>query len=438
MKTPRRGRIGVIGGGLGGLASACTLAARGYEVVLFERSEWLGGKAARLEVDGYRFDMGPTILLMPSVLRRIFGEAGRKLEDALDLVRLDPQWRSFFDDGTTLDLHAAMGPMIETLDAFAPGRNVAEGYARFMNRSRALQEISERFFFWRSLGSVRDMFDARTAFQPSMLPLLLKMRPWSTVSATVRADVPDERVAQMIDHFTQYVGSAPDNAPAVLCGIAAMQTGEGLWYPRGGTRAVPLALTRLANDLGVELRTGTGVHRIAIDGSGGVAGVELDNGEKIGLAAVVSNADAVRTHRELLGGEPARRFEHRRTYEPACSGVVLYLGLDRRYDHLLHHDFVFSRDPHAEFDQIYRRGEPASDPTCYLCATEPDRARGRSARGRGALCPGPYALSSTRARLVADVRELSPGDPREAEAHGGPGRYREPDQGRALADPRGH
>src|SRR5918998_3646927 len=91
----------VIGAGLGGLAAACTLAARGYEVTLLERNDWLGGKAAVLEAEGFRFDMGPTILLMPSVLARIFAEAGRGLKDAIDLVPLDPQWRSFFDDGAT-------------------------------------------------------------------------------------------------------------------------------------------------------------------------------------------------------------------------------------------------------------------------------------------------------------------------------------------------
>ncbi len=117
------------------------------------------------------------------------------------------------------------------------------------------------------------------------------------------------------------------------------------------------------------MMTGTGVRSIEFDSSGTVLGILTDDGDRVPLAAVVSNSDAVRTHRELIGDHPAARsFEHRRSYEPACSGVVLYLGLDRRYDHLLHHNFVFSRDPHEEFDWIYRRGEPAPDPTCYLCA----------------------------------------------------------------------
>src|SRR5262249_12366794 len=139
--------------------------------------------------------------------------------------------------------------------------------------------------------------------------------------------------------------------------------------------AVPRALARLAADLGVEVRTSTGVRRILVDGGNAVSGVETDTGERVPLAAVVSNADSVRTHRELLGGTTAaRRFERRRRYEPACSGVVLYLGLDRAYEHLAHHNFVFSGDPHQEFEAIYRRGEPAEDPTCYICAparTEP-------------------------------------------------------------------
>ena len=122
MRTMKDGRIGVIGGGLGGLAAACTLAARGYEVVLFEKNAWLGGKAAVLEVEGYRFDMGPTILLMPSVLKRIFAEAGRDLADELDLVPLDPQWRSFFEDGSTLDLHADRRRMAAAARFFRPGR----------------------------------------------------------------------------------------------------------------------------------------------------------------------------------------------------------------------------------------------------------------------------------------------------------------------------
>jgi diapolycopene oxygenase len=363
--------IGIVGGGLGGLAAACTLAARGHEIILFEKNEWLGGKAAVLEERGFRFDMGPTILTVPRVLARIFGEAGRRLGDQLDLIRLDPQWRCFFEDGSTLDLREDAAAMRRELETFAPG--VGDGYAAFLQVSQRLHKVSERFFFWKPVESLRDTIDLKRNLSADTLSDVLSLRMGSTVAGTVRRTVHDARVAQMLDHFIQYVGSSPYGAPAVLCAIAHMQVGDGVWYPEGGTRAVPTALARLAGELGVTLRVGADVRRLLFDARR-VQGVELADGERIALGAVVSNMDSVRTYQELVGGAPAASFARGRRREPACSGVVLYLGLDRAYEHLQHHNFVFSRDAEEEFDWIYHRGEPAPDPTCYLAAparTEP-------------------------------------------------------------------
>ncbi|MBC8095213.1 MAG: phytoene desaturase [Akkermansiaceae bacterium] len=369
-------RIGVIGGGLGGLAAACTLAARGYAVMLFERNEWLGGKAAQLEGDGFRFDMGPTIVTIPSVLRRIFTEAGRRMEDYLELERLDPQWRCFFNDGSVLNLVQNPKFMSTTLDQFAPGTNSGQRYLDFIQLSQRLNDISQRHFFYKPIGGLRDMFSFKGGLDPKVMGDVLAMRLGRSVAGTVRSFTPDARVAQMMDHFTQYVGSSPYGSPAVLCGIAHMQTDEGVWYPRGGTRAVPRSLEKLARELGVEIRTETQIAKV-LTRNNAVTGVRTAHGEEIPLRAVVSNCDAVRTHRELINGSVGARFEKRRHYEPACSGVVLYLGLNQRYEHLAHHDFIFSRDPREEFDWIYKRGEPAPDPTCYLAATsctEPETA----------------------------------------------------------------
>lgn len=359
-------RVAIVGGGLGGLASACTLAARGHQVTLLEKSDWLGGKAAVLEADGFRFDMGPTILTLPRVLERIFAEAGQKLSDVMELVRLDPQWRCFYEDGSVLDLQEDEEKMIATLGNYAP--ESVSGYRKFLRWSKRMSDVSDRFFFWKSVGGMRDIFNLRNSLRASTLGDVLAMRMGKSVAGSVRKFVPDARVAQMLDHFTQYVGSSPEASPAVLCGIAHMQTNEGVWYPMGGTRAVPTALEKLAGSLGVDLRIGTGARRIVTTPDGKqVTGIETDTGEQIDADCVVSNMDAVRTHRELLGGE-VKRFEGRRSYEPACSGVVLYLGLRKAYDHLLHHNFVFSRDPEHEFHDIYEKGEPAEDPTCYVCA----------------------------------------------------------------------
>lgn len=366
MASPRGEHVGIIGGGLGGLAAACTLAARGYEVTLLERNPWLGGKAAVLEEQGFRFDMGPTIVTLPSVLTRIFAEAQRQLSQYIELTRLDPQWRAFFPNGKTLDLHADVEDMAATIETFVPGQKVGEGYRHFLEYSQRLHAISQRYFFWRSVDSLRDTFAIRSTLSTTVLHDLMQMRPGRTVASTVRSYVHEPHVAQMLDHFTQYVGSAPAASPAVLCGIAHMQTDEGIWYPRGGTAAIPQGLERLARELGVKIRTATGVRRILLE-RGAVCGVETNVGEHLTFAALVSNADTIRTYRDLLPASYHQRLLRRR-YEPSCSGVVLYLGLRKAYEHLLHHNFVFSHDPEKEFHTIYRGGEPAPDPTCYVCA----------------------------------------------------------------------
>ena len=363
--------VGVVGAGLGGLAAACTLAARGHKVVLFEKNGWTGGKAAVLQDGGFRFDMGPTILTVPKVLARVFAEAGRRMEDYLDLRRIDPQWRCFFDDGAVLDLGDDPAASRRDIEAMRPGDGA--GFDDFLQLSTKLHEISEKFFFWKSVEDIRDTMDLKKNMDVATLRDVMALRMGSTVAAQVRKRVKDPRTAQMLDHFIQYVGSSPYGSPAVLCSIAHMQTNDGVWYPMGGTRAVPAALQALADDLGVVTRTETSIRRVVSSG-GRVTGAETDGGEIVPLSALVSNMDSVRTYKELVGGAEGAKFGRRWTRDPACSGVVLYLGLDRAYDHLKHHDFVFSRDPEEEFDWIYRKGEPAPDPTCYVAAparTEP-------------------------------------------------------------------
>jgi phytoene desaturase len=362
-----QGPIAVIGGGLGGLAAAAVLAARGHPVRLFDKNPWFGGKAAVLEEDGFRFDMGPTILTLPIVLKRIFAEAGQDLAQALDMVRLDPQWRCFFEDGSVLDLVDDDARMADSLRAYTGEAGVAKGYLDFLALSRRLHEISGKFFFWRSVEDLYDTMDLKQNFNPSTLSDVLALRMGATVAGTIRRRVKDPRVAQMLDHFTQYVGSSPYGSPAVLCSIAHMQTDGGIWYPKGGTGAVARGLVELGRSLGAAYESGRAIARIESE-SGRVVAIVAEDGERIPVSAVVSNMDSVRTYRELIGGAPAAAFDKARKYEPACSGVVLYLGLKKRYAHLAHHDFVFSRDPEEEFDYIYRRGEPAPDPTCYLAA----------------------------------------------------------------------
>jgi len=224
--------IGVIGGGLAGLASACVLAARGYSVTLFEKNSWVGGKAATLDQKGFHFDMGPTILTLPSVLKKIYQEAGIRLEDAIDMVPLDPQWRCFFTDGAVLDLVSDLEQMKSRLNKFSGNPASAAGYEKFMKLSQRLHDISERYFFYKPIGGLKDMFDWKGSMKASALGDVLAMRMGRSVASTVRSHIPDERVSQMVDHYTQYVGSSPMNSPAVLAGSPASRLRKEFGIPK--------------------------------------------------------------------------------------------------------------------------------------------------------------------------------------------------------------
>ncbi|MDB5367958.1 MAG: putative phytoene desaturase [Rhodospirillales bacterium] len=352
-------RIGVVGGGFGGLAAACVLAARGHNVTLFDRNARVGGVASELETHFIRFDLGPTSLTAPRLLARIFEEAGRKLEDRLELTRLDPQLRCFFDDGSVLDLVEDSSVMAQRIAALTQSAAEGEAYRDFLVQAAKLQQARERLFFDRSITTLRDVIDAGL-LQRSSLAHLVSLRLGQSVAEFVRGRVRDERVARLLESFTS--GSSPARAPAMLCSSASVQSRDGLWHPTGGMQAVAASLEKLIRELGGQIHLSTLIAKIERD-RGRATGLVTDGGDRFAFDAIVSNANSVRTDRDLLGGPGGDD-------EPSCSGLVLCFGLDQRYEHLAHHDIVFSRDGDEERRAIFEVGEPSADPTCYITAAE--------------------------------------------------------------------
>lgn len=368
----------IVGGGLAGLAAAVELASKGVPVTIVEANNHLGGKMNLLEEGGFTFDMGPTIITMPQVLKGIISRAGRDPADYIDLIDLDPQWRCFFDDGTRIDLRRDARQWAADLDSQFPESKPGEGFLKFYNFSQRMYRLSEKVFFYKDLGGIADMI-RKPPTEPGVARDAMAMRLYSTVGTTIEKMIPEPHVRQVCEHFLQYVGSSPFMAPAVLSLICAAQLDHGCWYPMGGTRMVARSLERIADELGVQRVSGHRVTKILTQGER-ATGVQLDDGRHIDAAAVVSNCDVQRTYAALLQGQSGAALQQRRIaeqYKPACSGLVLYLGLRRQYDHLAHHNFLFSRDSHQEFDDIYRKGIPARDPTLYIAApsrTDPNQA----------------------------------------------------------------
>lgn len=378
----------IIGGGLAGLASSVELASRGLNVCILDKNAHLGGKMNVLSVSApghqtpFTFDMGPTIITLPQVLHGIISRAGRASADYIDLVDLDPQWRCFYEDGTVLNLRKEVATMAAELDRQFPSAKPGDGYSDFINYARRMYRLSEKVFFYKDVGSATDLMRRSPVGDPKLLRDVMAMRMHSTMAKTAHKHIAEPHLQQLAEHFMQYVGSSPFLAPAILTLIAAAQVDHGCWYPMGGTRQVARTLSRLGAELGVTQITGATVRSITTSGTR-ATGVEYTDStgahHTITAEAVISNCDVQRTLTNLLStpSSQARQRTIAKTYTPACSGVVLYLGLNRQYDHLAHHCFLFSKDSSREFNDIYHRGVPAEDPTLYLAVpsrTDPNQA----------------------------------------------------------------
>jgi diapolycopene oxygenase len=357
-------RVVVIGAGLGGISAAISLASKGFAVVVCEKNAHLGGKLNLLETEGFSFDLGPSIIILPHLFRRLWERAGRRMEDHVEFEELQPQWRCFYEDGVTLDLHSDMRLMEAELRKLGPA---ATGYWSFMEHSRTMWEFAERHFLENGADTVREIVrDAKLLEVPRKIDL------FATMHEGVVRHVREPHLVDMLDFFIKYVGSSAYDAPGLMNLLQYSQLGFGLWYVRGGMYALARGLGRLLADLGVEVRLGAEVTRILEEG-GRAVGVRLLDGREVRADFVVSNMEVIPAYERLLDVDAKRLRRLRHLCEPAASGLVVHLGVKKRYPQLQHHNFFFSRDVKGHLDTIHRDKRLPEDPTIYLvCPTRTD------------------------------------------------------------------
>jgi phytoene desaturase len=370
-----RPRIVIIGAGVGGLAAGIRLAAQGCQVQIFERNERIGGKLGIMQSDGWTFDTGPSLLTMPDILRDLFAVAGASLDDMLELVRLDPLCRYVYPDGIILDAPARTDAMAAEAESFHP--RDGDGFEDFMDYGRRVYDVAAQPFLFSPLEKPSKLARqlARRLNAPQNLARVLA--PIS-LDMLVRRHFRDPHVRQVFDRYATYTGSSPFATPAVYAIIPYVEYAFGVWYPRGGMYQLAHALERLAAQTGVVIHTDSPVRQIVCKDAAAV-GVELVSGEHISADAVISNVDVATTYRHMV--PPATRsrqvMEQIDRLEPSLSGFVLLLGVNRRYDQLLHHNIYFSFDYRQEFHDIFERLVAPRDPTIYVCAatrTDPSQA----------------------------------------------------------------
>jgi phytoene desaturase len=348
--------VAVVGAGVGGLAVAIRLAAAGRHVVVLERNDVTGGKVAVRRHGGASFDIGPSLVTMPHLFDEVLQLAGTSLAADVEMVRLDPQFRYHWPDGSSLVVPD--GDPADSFEACAPGAGAA--WRRFDELGRRIWEISERTFLAGPMAGRRDLLARMDSPRD-----LLTIDPLRTLHARAAAHFDDPRLVQWAGRYATYSGSSPFRAPATLACIPHIERRHGCWYPMGGLDTLRLALERAARALGVDIRTSAEVVRVATAGPN-VTGVDTAGGERIEASVVVANADAEHLYRDLLGDERALRRVRRAPR--SMSGLVVLATVRGATPGIGHHNVWFAANDRAEFAAL-GTGRMATDPTIYACVS---------------------------------------------------------------------
>ena len=347
-------RIVVVGAGLGGLACALHLAAAGRQVTVVEREPVPGGRAGRLSVQGYDFDTGPTVLTMPALIAEPLAAVGETLSDWLELTPLDPAYRAFYPDGSTLDVRTDTVRMAAEISRVC-GPREADGYLRFVDFARSLWRLERANFIDRNLDTPADLLNLN-------LLKLLGMGGFRRLQPKITEYFRDPRTQRIFSFQAMYAGLAPHDALAIYAVIAYLDAVAGVYFPKGGMHAVPRALAGAAEKHGVVFRYDTTVTRVETSAGRATAVITAD-GSRIPADVVVLNPDLPVAYRDLL---PPRR-QRRLRYSPSC--VVLHIGSSQAYAKIAHHNIHFGTAWRGTFDEVIRKGLLMSDPS--LLVTNP-------------------------------------------------------------------
>lgn len=356
----------VIGAGLGGLSAAIRLAARGWQVAVYDGSDYVGGKAGTMTRDGYRFDTGPSLVTMPGVFEDLFRVAGRDLADYVTLIPLPEVCRYFYPDGVSLSAWADEERFARELHERA-GENPAN-LKRFLDYSSRIYSIAADMFLNRSLHEASSY--VRFGFLASLFRLP-GIDPLRTMAQSVERHFETPHARQLFERYATYNGSDPFQTPATLNIIPHVEYRGGAYAVEGGIHAIPRALEQLARELGVHIHRGERVEQITWRQDKRrrrVTGVSV-NGAHVPAQAVVCNADVTIAYRDLLSEPDAPELLRYESLEPSSSALVFYWGVGRECPELSHHNIFFSRDYRSEFRQIFEEGVCPDDPTVYVNIT---------------------------------------------------------------------
>ena len=330
-------RIGIVGAGPGGLASAMILAHAGAEVVIHEAQPQVGGRTRALEVGPYRFDTGPTFFMMPWVLEEIFSRCGLRLSEHAELHRLDPMYRLLIGrpEGEPLQIDATqdVDRMAQILDSIEPGDGQA--FRRFMTDNRRKLELMTPIL----RKPIRSLLDLINLDAIKVGPSL---KPWQSVHGNLSGYFKNDHVRLALSFQSKYLGMSPFDCPGLFSILPFIEYEYGIWHPRGGCNALVRAMADAFEGLGGRIELADPVEGIEFEGRR-ARGLRTRSGMH-DYDEVVINADATWAMKNLIPDELRRKWSDRKidTKRYSCSTFMLYLGLEGEVD-LPHHTIYTSK-----------------------------------------------------------------------------------------------
>lgn len=350
-------KVVIIGAGVSGLATANFLAKNGYQVEIYEKNANPGGRCGQMIQDGHRFDLGATILLMPSLYKQVLSELGIDLEKDLETTSLAPIYKLFFSDGSDFSFTRDEARMKAQLEDFEPGSfpkykaYVKEGYEYFnLSMNDLLGKNFDHLFQFVNFKSMR---------------LLLKLKTYRTHSSYIKEYFSDPRLQKAFTFQNIYVGQNPYEAPAFFSMLPGAEIAEGALFPKGGMHRIVQTLLALSEKLNVKIQCKAPVEKIILNGKK-AEGILLDDGTIVHADLVIACADLPYVYDQLLRDKRKTRSLKKKKY--SCSAIVFHWGVDKVYPQLDHHS-VFLSDPFKEgLDAIFKEKSLADNPSFYIHA----------------------------------------------------------------------
>lgn len=386
-------KVIVIGAGAGGLSTAILLAKKGYDVTVVEKNASFGGRGDVFSAKGFQFDMGPSWYLMPDIFEHFFSLVGENISDYLDLKRLDPSYKIWFEEHPKpMEMTSDLERDSKIFESFEPG--VMKRINIYLKEAAAKYNISKQTFIYKPFNSVFDFIDKRTIF------LWTKFSVISSFHKHIASFVKHPLLRKILQYPLVFLGTSPYKAPAVYSLMNHIDFEMGVFYPMGGMTKVFNAFYDIAKKNGVKFIFNTPVNKILVENKKAI-GVSTTKGKHM-ADIVVSNADYQFTEMQLLD-KKHRQFSEKywssRTMAP--SGFILYLGIKKQFKELVHHNLFFAKQWKESFEAIFKGQKLPQSPSYYICAPSKTDS---SVAPKG--CENLFVLVPTATNLTLDEKTI--------------------------------